>query len=100
MSDLGYAKQIIASVQARLETLSSLATIAPESRQEARDMADELGDALGAVCMADVMADADGLMERAKWCSCPPDEYGGRTTVSGEGDIYGTCVRCGKKWKP
>ena len=70
--DLGYAKQIMASVAAMLEGFASRPAFAPEDRQSFRDMADDIEEALNTVCLADAHLNADRMIERMATGAPPP----------------------------
>jgi hypothetical protein len=55
MKDLTEAKALIASLQASID----------QTMFELRALQDGLEEVLGMVCLADIVADADNLMERA-----------------------------------
>lgn len=70
MKDLDVAKSLIASLGARLakitEDLGAITRASLVLGSEAHAIHDELEEVLGVVCLADVRADADDLIERAR----------------------------------
>jgi hypothetical protein len=67
MKQLDIAKGIVASVQADIQALANDPPLDPEALEvELDDLVDRLDEALGAICTADVLANGDDLMEKAK----------------------------------